>query len=142
MPILNQKGVDLIKKWEGCAARSYLDIHGIWTIGYGHTGIDVTENLVWTQDQIEAALIQDLERFRTIEDFISEQINDNQFSALICLAYNVGLNAVIKSKCLKLVNAGEDPTTEWQGFCHVGSRVVPGLVRRRQDELELYHEIG
>lgn len=142
MRVINKKGLNLIKKWEGCAVRAYPDLKGIPTIGYGHTGPEVHLGLVWNQIQIEAALISDLEKFYKLEDHISDLVNDNQFSALICLTYNEGLNAVLKSKTLKLVNSGQKPDIEWLDFNKVNGVINKGLTNRRKAELVLYHEIG
>ena len=56
----NADGIALIKSFEGCILKSYLDQGGVWTIGWGHTGDDVSEGLVWTQDQADAAFLSDL----------------------------------------------------------------------------------
>lgn len=140
---INDKGLQLIKTFEGRRLVAYQDQAGIWTIGYGHTGPEVTKGLVWMPDQCEAQFLMDLEhRVYPLHDFISEGVNDNQWSALCSLTFNEGLARVKASKTLQLINQGQDPTVEWMGFNKVAGVVNPGLVRRRTAELELYHAIG
>lgn len=141
MRIINTEGLNLLKKFEGCAPVPYKDIGGVLTVGYGHTGSDVVEGVVWTQAAIDNTLEKDLEKFYQIDHYVSEQVNDNQYSALVCLAFNVGLKAVKLSQTLKLVNSGESPDKEWLGFCKVNGVTSQGLLNRRKAELELYHAL-
>lgn len=139
---INQAGLNLLTTFEGRKLTAYQDQGGVWTIGYGHTGPDVVDGLTITVDQAISLLQQDLQRFYHLDDYISEQVNDNQYSALICLAYNIGLRAIKMSKVLSCVNDNDDPTTEWMQWNHVNGVVNAGLTNRRKAELELYHEIG
>lgn len=139
---INEKGLALLKQYEGCKLTAYQDIGGIWTIGYGCTGADVVKGLIITQQEAEQRLKDKLQMFYTLDNYLSEQVNENQYSALICLAYNVGLRAVKLSQTLKLINAGKDPDKEWVGFSHVNGVTVPGLLARRKAELKLYHTLG
>lgn len=139
---INSKGFTLLTKFEGCRLSAYKDIGGVLTIGYGHTGPEVVEGMLFTQVQANAQLEKDLEKLYRLDEHLSEQVNDNQYSALICLAFNIGLNSLLKSALIKKVNAGESPDGEWTKWSHVNGKVVNGLLRRRVAELELYHEIG
>jgi lysozyme len=138
---INAAGLALIKSFEKCVLTAYSDEGGIMTIGYGHTGPEVCEGMVFTPVQAEMQLKKDLEKFYELDQYVSDCINDNQYSALICLAFNVGLRAVRLSQTLKLVNAGESPDIEWMGFCHVNGEISQGLVNRRSAELKLYHTL-
>jgi len=141
---INEAGLVLLKKLEGCKLISYQDQAGIWTVGYGSTQInhpEICKGLTITQDQAEKYLLQDLERFYVLDHYCSESINDNQYSALICLAYNVGLRAVRLSNTLRLCNEGLAPDKEWLGFDKVNGVVNEGLINRRKQELELYHSL-
>ena len=51
-----------LKRDEGCKLSAYKDTRGIWTIGYGHTGPEVKQGLVWTQAKAELTLIDDVLR--------------------------------------------------------------------------------
>jgi lysozyme len=142
---INAAGLALLKSFESCRLNSYQDQKGIWTIGYGHSAIidpTVVQGMTVNQAQADMYLKQDLQKFYQLDHFISELVNDNQYSALICLAFNVGLGTVKLSNTLKLVNAGKSPDAEWLEFDHVNGVFNPGLRRRREAELELYHKLG
>lgn len=139
---INGLGLTLLKTLENCKLNAYQDEGGIWTLGWGHTGPEVIKGASCTQEMADALLGKDLAKFYELDNFVSEAINDNQYSALICLAYNVGLSAVIKSKTLKLANAGESPDVEWLGFDLVNGQKSDGLLNRRKAELGLYHHLG
>jgi lysozyme len=138
---INEKGLALIKECESCKLKSYRDIVGIWTIGWGHTGSEVNPDLIWTQEQADNQLRQDLGR---VEDGVSDRlevdVNENQFSALVSLAYNIGLRNFNTSGLLKQVNLGNfDIAAErfllWD---KASGREVPGLMRRREQERSLF----
>ena len=97
---------DLIQRLEGCRLQAYQDQAGVWTIGYGHTG-NVHAGDVWTQDQADAQLGADLARFISgVANFVSPtELTDNQFSALVIFAFNVGLVAFAGSTALRNVRA-------------------------------------
>lgn len=140
---LNQAGLDLLKKYEGCKLTAYKDIGGVLTIGYGHTGPDVTDGLVITSEEATALLQKDLERFcRGVETKLSRHVilNDNQFSALVCFAYNVGIGAFGLSTLCYRINANDlsDLRECWLKWNHVKGRVIPGLTKRREAEYELW----
>jgi lysozyme len=83
---ISQKGVDLIKHYEGCKLKTYRDIVGVLTIGYGHTGGDVTDGMVITPEEAEALLRLDLGRFENgVTSQVTAPINQNQFDALVFL---------------------------------------------------------
>ncbi len=139
---INAAGLALLKSFEKCVLTAYKDQGGVWTVGYGHTGPEVTEGLQWTKEQAEYQLDVDLNRFYQIDHYVSENVNDNQYSALICLCFNVGLKAVKLSKTLRLINEGESPDQEWKGFNKVNGVISQGLINRRKYELKLFHTLG
>lgn len=140
---INQKGLTLIKLFEGRKLQAYQDQGGVWTIGYGHTGPEVIKGLVWNPDEADQVFNNDLQqRVYPLWDFVTENISSNQWSALCSLCFNVGLTAVKNSNTLRLVNEGKDPSVEWLGFSHVNGVPNAGLLRRRQAELELYNELS
>jgi lysozyme len=138
---VNQATVDLIKRNEGCRLEAYQDSVSVWTIGYGHTGPDVSEGLRITQEQAEELLRKDLERFQDgIDDAIGGDTSDNQYGAMVSLAFNIGLGNLRHSSVLRLHNAGDkagaaDAFLLWN---KAGGRVLSGLDRRRQEERTLY----
>lgn len=139
---INETGLELLKKLEGYKSMPYRDTRGVLTVGYGHTGPDVKEGVPWTEAACTEALQSDLQNAYHIDQYLHEDVNDNQYSALVCLVYNVGLTTVKLSNTLKLVNDGQDPDKEWLGFDHVDGKFDQGLLNRRKQELELYHAVG
>lgn len=140
---VNQATIDLIKRNEGCVLRTYRDSVGVPTIGYGHTGPDVTLGLEISQERAEELLRQDLAHFEDgVDDILADNVDtsDNQFGAMVSLAYNVGLGNFRKSSVLRDHNAGNhaaaaDAFLLWD---KAGGEVLTGLVRRRHEERQLY----
>lgn len=138
---INEEGLKLLKKFEGCKLKTYRCVAGILTIGYGHTGKDVTEGKVITQQEAEDLLRKDLERFEAgVEDLLKVKVSENQFSALVSFAFNIGLNALSGSTLLKKLNAGDvtgaaDQFLRWN---RAGGKEVQGLTNRRHAERELF----
>lgn len=140
---INQSGIDIIKQFEGCKLEAYKDIAGIWTCGYGATGSGVYPGVVWSQEQAESRLKDDLERFSLgVADLITVSLTDNQFSALVCFSYNVGLAALARSRLLDYANSQQfseaaDQFVRWDKSNGVE---VPGLTRRRLAEKSLFQQ--
>ncbi|MBF0170806.1 MAG: lysozyme [Nitrospinae bacterium] len=135
------KDVDFIKKWEGCKLTAYQDVVGIWTIGYGHTGKDVRQGLVITQEEADTLLNNDLWTFRKCVDVgVTVDITVSMRAALCSLAYNIGCGAFSKSTVLRKVNA-----KDWAGAANAflmwnkaGGKVIKGLENRRKAERNLF----
>jgi lysozyme len=142
---LNEKGLALLRNFEGFRARAYQDVGGVWTVGYGHTGRahppEVTQTTVMTEPEARALLVREAEDFASrIRPFISRTISDDQFSALVSFAYNVGVANFRKSSVLVAVNAGDDAGVARRLglWVKAGGKSWPGLVRRRAAEAALY----
>lgn len=139
---INKAGIELIKSFEGLKLESYQDIVGVWTIGYGSTGPDIGPSMKWTLEQCEARLRKDLDIFeKGVESSITVTVNDNQFSAIVSLAYNVGINAVKRSTLLKLLNSKDyaGAAEQFLRWNKAGGKEVAGLTRRRQAEKNLFN---
>lgn len=99
---------------------------------------------VVTTTEAEDLLRATLEQFeRGVEGLVRRELNPNQFSALVSLAFNIGLGAMGSSTLLRKVNANRwDPTirAEFGRWVHGGGKVLPGLVSRRKAEADLYFE--
>lgn len=137
--------VPFIKSNEGCRLTSYRDPAGVWTVGYGSTrlasGNPVMRNVRITQEQADDLLTSELERLRgTLAQYIRVPVTEGQFVALIDFAYNCGEGALRRSTLLKLLNAGKvvNAGYEFRRWTRAGGRELPGLVRRREAEKELF----
>lgn len=140
----NQKGIDLIKRWEGLKTKAYYDIAGVLTIGYGHTnsagGFKVSPGQIITEKQAEDILRQDLVKFETqVSSLVKVPLNDNQFSSLVSFHYNTG--ALGKSTLLKKINSKEFKVVpaEFMKWVNAGGKFVKGLQNRREDEVNLWN---
>jgi lysozyme len=138
---INAKGLELIKSFESCRLEAYRDIVGVLTIGWGHTGADVTEHQKIDQAKADDLLREDLARFEAgVERALKFPVNDNQFSAIVSFAFNLGLGNLSKSTLLRCVNSGHFPDAgeEFLKWDKAGGRVVAGLTRRRKAERDLF----
>lgn len=133
----SKQGLDLTKGFESCRLTAYPDIKGVWTIGYGHTGPEVVEGLVWTQNQADSQLVVDLQKAeRMVNTYVTVALTQGEFDALVDLAFNIGVNAEKGSTLLKLVNQGDftGAAEQFQLWDHASGQVVAGLLRRRLAE--------
>lgn len=147
----SQKGITFIKSFEGCTLTSYRDGGGIWTIGYGHTGLlsgkPVKDRISITQQKAENLLIEDLQsREALIDEKINEvvkiKLTQNQFDALISFVFNVGITAFLHSTMYKYLITG-NYTGASHEFCKWikddKGKTEQGLVRRRAAEEILFN---
>lgn len=145
----SQKGIELIKKFEGCKLTAYRDSVGVWTIGFGHTK-DVKADMVITAEQAEQFLKDDVVYFENgvnkLLKTLKAQVTQNQFDALISFAFNVGLGNLRKSTLAKKlyvmqqndrdsVQAVADEFPRWN---KAGGQVLTGLTKRRNAERALF----
>lgn len=144
---INKAGLDIIKSFEGLKLKPYLCPAGIPTIGYGTirypNGKPVTLNdPPITEKQAEAYLLHDVrEKAAGVERLVKVKLNDNEFSALVSFAYNVGLGAFGGSTLLKLLNANADKVAvadQLLRWNKANGKELPGLTRRRQAERALF----
>lgn len=134
-------GVALIQSFESCRLTAYQDQRGVWSIGWGHTGPEVVEGLVWTQAQADSQFILDLHRTESaVMASLDVALTQNEFDALVCFTYNVGPGAEAHSTLVRLLNAGSLLTAADQFLVwdHVNGMPNAGLLRRRQAERDLF----
>ena len=137
---LSAQGLDLIKDFEGLRLAAYQDSAGVWTIGYGHTG-GVQPGDRITQAEAEKLLEQDTAwAQQAVRDLVNVPLTQGQFDALTSFTFNLGAGALESSTLLKKLNAGDyaGAQAEFGKWVHAGGEVLPGLVRRRAAEAELF----
>ena len=118
---IGQAGLDLIKQYEGCRLAAYRCAAGVWTIGYGHTA-GVHSGMTITQAQADAYLQQDIAKFEGYVNNpayvpITEQLNQNQFDALVSFAFNLGAALILPAPCRWLCNTVSLPVRSAPLFC-------------------------
>lgn len=135
---ISEKGLGIIKRYEGLRLKAYRDSVGVPTIGYGHTkGVKLGQTI--TQAQADAYLADDV---WTAERAVSKRgsiyhWNQNQFDALVSFTFNCG-----SGNLDKLLAGGkrtvEEVSAKLPSYCKAGGRTLPGLVRRRAEEKALF----
>lgn len=136
---INEKGLALVKEFEGCELEAYLCPAGVWTIGYGHT-FAVEMGQVISETEAEALLREDLKQAEeAVDRLVTVPINENQFSALVSFVFNLGAGAFTNSTLLKKINAEEfDAADQLLRWNKAGDEELPGLTRRRHAERALF----
>jgi len=150
--------IQMIKHHEGVRVKPYRCPALLWTVGVGHV-IDPTHATVkyeerknlpiptgWdrilTMDEVDRILAQDLGRFERGVVRLCPAAAGNQgvFDALVSFAFNVGLGNLQRSSLRMKTNRGEleEAADEFLKWTKAGGRVLPGLVKRRNDERALY----
>jgi lysozyme len=143
---VNAEGYALIKRFEGCRLKAYKCPANVLTIGYGNTfyenGDKVKEGDVITQARAEELAKFIIDQFAvSIAPFIKQPLTENQFSACVSLAYNIGTGGFKKSSVFKKLNVNPLDATIADSFRlwnKGGGKVLKGLVTRREAEIQLY----
>ncbi|MGC0151058.1 lysozyme [Chromobacterium vaccinii] len=142
---VSQKGVALIKQFEGLRLSAYQDAVGVWTIGYGHTGADVRAGRTIDQAKAGQLLAADLARFEQgVTRLVAVDVSQDQFDALVCFSYNLGLGNLQSSTLLRLLNTGDyaGAAAQFPRWNRAGGQVLAGLTRRRLAEQSLFQSKG
>jgi lysozyme len=105
--VLSPAGEDLIEGFESLRLEAYKDLRGIWTIGFGHTG-GVKEGDTCTKVQADLWFMQDSQIAQaTVNNSIKVPMKQNEFDAMVSLAYNIGAHAFANSEVVMHFNAGD-----------------------------------
>lgn len=136
----SDKGIDLIKKYEGFRAKAYKCPSDKWTIGYGHT-LNVKSTDVIDKAQAEYFLRQDVEFAEKEVNRHNLNINQNQFDALVSFVFSLGVGNFARSTLLRKIKSNpDDPTIrkEFERWVYAGGKILTGLIKRRKEEANLY----
>ena len=136
---ISSKGIELIKRFEGCRLKAYKCPAGVWTIGYGHTN-NVRPDDVITQDEAEELLKRDLQvHENNVKRLVKVALTQGQFDALVSFEFNVGYSALANSTLLKVLNTGNyNAAVKQFRWVYAGNKVLEGLVKRRIAETEMF----
>jgi len=137
--------LDIIKKYEGCRLKAYRCPAGVWTIGYGHTGRNITENTKpITQAQADTYLEDDaayaIQAAIAYSPILSKYPTKRQ--AIADFIFNLGIGNYIKSTLKKRVDSGDwaNAVIEIKRWNKSKGKVLLGLVKRRAEEAELLED--
>ena len=134
---ISNKGLELIKSFEGCHLTAYKCPANVWTIGYGRTN-GVYEGMVISQAQADQFLYEDVQRFvNAVNQYQARfNFNQNEFDALVSFTYNCGAGSL--SAVMSCCNSKQEIAEECKLYNKGGGVVLPGLVRRRQAEYDMF----
>ena len=154
---VSPKAIKMIMHHEGVRQKAYRCPAKLWTIGVGHVlypeqgkmpidqrdkfALKIEDFRVFSKDEVDKILAKDLQRFVTgVLRYCPDHLNENRMGALVSFAFNVGLGTLQRSTLRQKHNRGdfEGVKQEFLKFTKAGGKVLPGLVKRRNDEIALY----
>lgn len=138
----SQKGLSLIKKFEGFSDKEYICPAGKPTIGYGHVILPNEHfSSSITKEEAEILLKKDLQpREKSLNILVKVNINQNQFDALMSLIYNIGVENFKQSTLLKFINNRlfDKVPDQFRRWKYINKVVSKGLLNRREEEIKLW----
>ena len=138
---ISEQGISMIKSFESCKLTAYkaLSTEEHYTIGWGHYGADVKAGQTISQDEADALFSSDLQRFVKYTNTYTKNLalNQNQFDALVSFCYNCGPGTLKKLVSGRTVEEIAEHITD-EPYTRSKGKVIKGLVRRRQQEKELF----
>jgi lysozyme len=154
---ISARGIQLIKHWEGVRYRPYICSARLHTIGVGHVlypdqgrlpldqrdayPLKAEDNRVFSGAEVDGILGADLQRFEVgVAKLFPMVLTQGQNDALVSFAFNLGLGGVQRSTLRQKVLRGEVEAAadEFLKFTRGGGKILPGLVKRRNDERALF----
>ena len=153
---ISARGIQLIKHWEGVRYRPYICSARLHTVGVGHVlypdqgrlpldqrdayPLKAEDNRVFSGAEVDGILSSDLQRFESgIAKLFPVVLTQGQNDALVSFAFNLGLGGVQRSTLRQKVLRGEvEAADEFLKFTRGGGKILPGLVKRRNDERALF----
>jgi lysozyme len=162
MSRLLPEAIEKMKHHEGVRQKPYLCPAHIWTVGVGHVlyqdqiklpmirkdqemirreyKLQPGDDRVWSMTEVDELLEKDLAHFVRGVDRLCPLTTDGQKSALVSFAFNVGLGNLQRSSIRMRHNRRDyDGAAEaFMMWTKAAGKVLPGLVRRREDERRLY----
>lgn len=140
----SERGLEFIKEHEGLVLEAYPDPATggePWTIGVGHTGSDVHEGLVITEERAMELLRRDVEEAeRCIERNVRVPLTQPEFDSLVSWIFNLGCGNFRGSTMLKKLNDSDydGAAAEIPKWNRAAGKVMAGLTKRRAAERELF----
>ena len=154
---VSDKAIKMIVHHEGLRLKPYRCPAKLWTIGVGHVlypeqgklsinerdgfALKQEDNRTFTQEEVSNILKADLKRFEQgVDRFITAQLSQGMFDALVSFSFNVGLGTLQRSTLRQKLNRGdkEGAAEELLKYCMAGGKILKGLQNRRLDEKTLF----
>ena len=138
----SDQGREFIKSFEKCRLVAFKPTpNDVWTIGWGHTGPDVDQHTVWTQQQADDGLVKDVGvAERCVSSCATVELTQCEFDACVSLCYNIGCENFKKSTLLKMLNDSnyDGASEQFARWNKQAGLELEGLTRRREAERELF----
>ncbi len=143
---IDEKCVELVKRFEGFRSKPYLDSVGRATIGYGSTyysdgtRVSINDQPI-NKTEASKLMLHILELFsKRVAELIEVSVTTNQFSALVSFSYNVGVHNFKISTLRHELNEGKfvEAANEFPKWRKAGGVILKGLERRRAAEKALF----
>ena len=147
----------MIKHHEGVRYKPYRCPAKLWTVGVGRVlyaiqgrlpldqrdayPLEPNDNRTFSKDEVNGLLSADLQRFETgVARLFHMVLTQGQNDALVSFAFNLGLGGVQRSTLRSKILRGEtqEAADEFLKFTRGGGKILPGLVKRRNDERALF----
>ena len=154
---VSQRCKEMIKHHEGVRFKPYRCPARLWTIGVGHVlypdqgrlplderdayPLKAEDNRVFSGTEVDGILSADLRRFEVgVAKLFPVGLTQGQNDALVSFSFNLGLGGVQRSTLRQKVLRGEIEAAadEFLKFTRGGGKILPGLVKRRNDERALF----
>lgn len=138
---ISDKGLQIIKDFEGCELTAYKCPAGIWTIGFGHTGKVngkvIRKGMTITELKATELLKEDVAKFeKAVLKYNSKyNWNQNQFDALVSFAFNIGSIDQLTANGTRTI---AEISAKIPAYNKANGQTLAGLTRRREAEKELF----
>lgn len=137
---------DFIKGFESLRLQAYMPTaNDVPTIGWGSTGPDIKMGMVWTEAQADARFERDMGKFASAvsSGLGSAPTTQDQFDAMVSLAYNIGAEAFKESTLRRLHKEGDyaGAAAQFGRWNKQAGHVLNGLTRRRAAEERIYRGV-
>lgn len=137
--VYSNTGLKLTEGFEGCRLTAYYDLAHVLTIGYGHTGPDVTPGMTITAAQAEGMLVDDIASAAAcVNTAVTAPLTQGEFDALVDFVFNIGCKAFCKSTLRHLLNLEQyaEAAQQFGLWDKASGQVVARLLRRRAAEAQ------
>lgn len=148
---ISPAGLDLVRHFEGLFLRAYKCPAGVWTIGYGHTGLQHKDGTVYpgrtiTEKEAIKLLDYDMEQYEArVRALVNVPLTQFQFDALVSFDFNcdgltIGPRNATPSTMLRAINRGDfsAASAEFPKWNRADGKVSNGLIRRRNAERAVF----
>jgi lysozyme len=153
---ISNEGIALIRRLEGVGFHAYLDSGGAWTIGVGHllSKSERSSGKIWiagkpvkysgglADHDITLLLLSDLAKFeKDVNRLVHVPLKQHEYDALVSFVFNIGSGAFTASTLRRMLNAGHHASVpaQMRRWVRDNGKVVPGLVNRREKEVQLWN---